>query len=67
MEAAAPSRTRQETTLDDTETTLLNRFRDPPLPGLELLLQFFEPAPADAKAQGQPGEQKETADPPSPA
>ena len=40
----------QETRLDDTDTTLLNRFRDPPLPGLELLLQFFE-APPDTQAQ----------------
>ena len=50
LEAAAPSRTSQETRLDDTDTTLLNRFRDPPLPGLELLLQFFE-APPDTQAQ----------------
>ena len=30
-----------ETRLDDADVALLDRFRDPPLPGLELLLQFF--------------------------
>jgi len=50
-----------------TDTALLNRFRDPPLPGLELLLQFFEPVPASAQPQEQTGEQKEPAGRPSPA
>jgi hypothetical protein len=31
----------QQTKLDEAETMLLNRFRDPPLPGLELVLPFF--------------------------
>ena len=65
LEAAAHSRTRQEASLDNTDTALLNRFRDPPLPGLEPLLQFFETAPADPKAQEQAGRPTETTDPPS--
>ena len=51
LEAAAPSRTPQEATLDDTDTALLNRFRDPELPGLEAILRFFETPPADPQAQ----------------
>ncbi len=31
----------QQATLDEAETMLINRFRDPPLPGLELILPFF--------------------------
>ena len=42
LEAAAPTRTGQETRLDEADTKLLDRFRDPPLPGLDLLLQFFD-------------------------
>ena len=67
LQAAAPSRTKQETSLDDADKALLGRFSNPPLPGLDLLLQFFEPAPADAPAQDQTGTQAGTADPPSPA
>ena len=67
LEAAAPTRAAQKTTHDDTETVLLNRFRYPPLPGLALLLQFFEPTSASAQPQEQTGEQKEPADPASPA
>ena len=63
LEAAATSRTKQETRLDDADITLLERFRDPPLPGLELLLQFFKSV--GGRAQQQTGEQNETADPPS--
>ena len=64
LEAAAPSRTRQEASLDNTDTALLNRFRDPPLPGLEPLLRFFETAPADPQTQEQAGGPAETTDPP---
>ena len=41
LQAAASSRTEHETGLDDADTAMLERFRDPPMPGLELLLRFF--------------------------
>jgi hypothetical protein len=39
LQAAVPSRTEHETRLDD--IALLDRFREPPMSGLELLLRFF--------------------------
>jgi hypothetical protein len=40
LQAAAPSRNKQETSLADTNKALLDRFTDPPPPGLDLLRQF---------------------------
>ncbi len=64
LQTATASRPDQNTRLDDTDTALLNRFRDPPLPGLDLLLQFFELTPADTQAQEQPGKPADTSDTP---
>jgi hypothetical protein len=43
LQAVAPSRTSQKPSLDNADTVLLNRFRNPPLHGLEQIMQFFEP------------------------
>jgi len=59
LEAASPARAENEMKLDPTDTALLNRFSDPPLPGLKQLLQFFQPP------QGRDREQTEPPDPPS--
>jgi hypothetical protein len=62
LEAAAAS----QTELDDTDIAVLNRFRDPPLPGLNQFLQLFETVPADPQTQEQTRKPTETTDPPSP-
>jgi len=64
LHAAASYRTEHETRLDDADMALLERFHDPPLPGLERLLQFFEDAPADNPVQGQTDSQTALAEPP---
>jgi DNA-binding transcriptional regulator GbsR (MarR family)/S1-C subfamily serine protease len=53
LQAAAPSRAKYETSLDNTDKALLNRFTNPPLLGIEQLRQYFEAT--------------ETTDPSSPA
>ncbi len=67
LQAAASSRTSEEEALDDTDTALLNRFRDPPLPGLERLLQFFGAPQTASHAQEQADKPAGTPHPPSPA
>jgi hypothetical protein len=67
LQAVASSRTEHETRLDDADAALLERFRDPPMPGLELLLEFFEDTPPDIQTQEQADKQTAAADPSSPA
>jgi tetratricopeptide (TPR) repeat protein len=51
LEAAVPSRTGQESSLDDTDRMLLAQFSIPPLPGLEQLRRIIEPDPDDTQTQ----------------
>jgi hypothetical protein len=41
LEAALPTRTVEEASQDETDERFLDRFRNPPLPGLEKLMQIL--------------------------
>jgi tetratricopeptide (TPR) repeat protein len=51
LQAAAGTRTAREMRPDDTNKVLLERFRDPPLPGLDQLRPFLECNPTAAEGQ----------------
>jgi tetratricopeptide (TPR) repeat protein len=51
LQAAAGTRTAREMRPDDTNRVLVERFRDPPLPGLDQLRPFLECNPTAAEGQ----------------
>jgi tetratricopeptide (TPR) repeat protein len=54
LKEAESVRTPQETKLDDGDRIIFARFSDPPLPGLELIKQLFEPGPDGIQAPDEP-------------